>query len=293
MTHYSDFLDDAIHTGDSVQVYINNPNPFESVEGAETILNVIGNHEAWLNTSDTDYYATEKQTYAKIFAPSIADWNVVQPTGAAENGYCYYYKDYTTAGFRLIVLDSVHWHYRNGVTDSNPTQKAWFESVLADARTNNLRVVCAMHYPPQNGIVPVANDTGWNAPILSDSGGLVGDGWYAADEIFDCVDAFITAGGKFNGWIMGHTHEDFFGKVLGHTAQPIVVIGTANGSGYIYDKFVSGTVAQDNFNIITFENLNSKDYIKIVKMGGDCDVMMRSKKTICYNVTDGILVSTT
>lgn len=150
-----------------------------------------------------------------------------------------------------------------------------------------------MHYPPQNGIVPVANDTGWNAPILSDSGGLVGDGWYAADEIFDCVDDFIDGGGKFHGWIMGHTHEDFFGKVLGHTAQPVVVIGTANGSGYIYDKFVAGTVAQDNFNIITFESLNSKDYIKIVKMGGDCDVLMRSKKTICYNVTDGVIVSTT
>ena len=293
MTHYADFLEDAIHTGDSVLTKMSDTNPFVSVEGAENILNVIGNHEAWLDTSDPDYYATEKQTYDKIFAPSIANWDVVQPTGAAENGYCYYYKDYSTAGFRLIVLDSVHWHYRNGVTDSNPTQKAWFESVLADARTNNLRVVCAMHYPPQNGLVPVANDTGWNAPILSDSGGLVGDGWYASDEIFDCVDAFITAGGKFNGWIMGHTHEDFFGKVLGHTSQPIVVIGTANGSGYIYDKFVTGTVAQDNFNIITFENLNSKDYIKVVKMGGDCDVLMRSKKTICYNVTDGVLVSTT
>lgn len=291
MTHYADLLDDTIHTGDSVETKYADSNPFESVDGAETILNVIGNHEAWLNTSDPDYYATEKQTYDKIFAPDIAEWNVVQPTGAAENGYCYYYKDYATAGFRLIVLDSVHWHYRNGVTDSNPTQKSWFESVLADAKTNSLRVVCAMHYTPQNGIVPVEN-TGFNV-LGTTAGANIADGWYAADEIFGCVDTFIGNGGKFMGWIVGHTHEDYFGMVRNHTGQPIVVIGTSRGSGSANNKFITDTVAQDNFNVITFENLNSKDYIKIVKIGQDTDIYSRSKKTICYNFTDGVLISTT
>lgn len=291
MTHYADLLDDAIHTGDSVETKYADSNPFESVDGAETILNVIGNHEAWLNTSDPDYYATEKQTYDKIFAPSIANWGVVQPTGAAENGYCYYYKDFTTAGFRLVVLDSVHWHYRNGTTDSNPAQKSWFESVLADAITQNLRVVCATHYTPQNGIVPVEN-TGFNV-LGTTAGANIADGWYAADEIFGCVDTFIGNGGKFMGWIAGHTHEDFFGTVRNHTGQPIVIIGTSKGSGSANNKFIVDTVAQDNFNVITFENLNSKDYIKVVKMGQDTDIYTRSKKTICYNFTDGVLISTT
>ena len=289
--HYSDLLDDIIHTGDSVFTQMSDTNPFVSVEGAENILNVIGNHEAWLNTSDPDYYATEKQTYDKIFAPSIANWGVVQPTGAEENGYCYYYKDFTTAGFRLIVLDSVHWHYRNGTTDSNLTQKTWFESVLADAITQNLRVVCATHYTPQNGIVPVEN-TGFNV-LGTTAGANIADGWFAADEIFGCVDTFIGNGGKFMGWIMGHTHNDYFGTVRNHTGQPIVVIGTSKGSGSGQNKFISNTVAQDNFNVITFESLNAKDYIKIVKIGQDTDIYTRSKNTICYNFTDGVLISTT
>lgn len=289
--HYSDLLDDIIHTGDSVHTQMSDTNPFVSVEGAENILNVIGNHEAWLNTSDPDYYATEKQTYDKIFAPSIANWGVVQPAGAADNGYCYYYKDFTTAGFRLIVLDSVHWHYRNGTTDSNPAQKAWFESVLADAITQNLRVVCATHYTPQNGIVPVEN-TGFNV-LGTTAGANIADGWFAADEIFGCVDTFIGNGGKFMGWIMGHTHNDYFGTVRNHTGQPIVVIGTSKGSGSGQNKFIANTVSQDNFNVITFENLNAKDYIKIVKIGQDTDIYTRSKNTICYNFTDGVLISTT
>lgn len=289
--HYADLFDDIIHTGDSVHTKYDDANPFESVDGAASILNVIGNHEAWLSTSESDYNATEKQTYDKIFAPSIANWGVVQPSGATENGYCYYYKDYSQSGFRIIVLDSVHWHYRNGVSQTNDAQKMWFESVLADAITQNLKVVCATHYTPQNGINPVV-DTGFNALGVT-SGSSIADGWYAVDEMYVCVDTFINNGGKFAGWICGHTHEDYFGTVYGHTNQPIVVVGTARGSGSINNKFLAGTVSQDNFNVITFETLNSKNYIKIVKIGQDTDIYTRSKKTICYNFTDSALVSTT
>ena len=287
--YYDTYIDDTIHTGDSVLNYYSDPNPFESVDGANTILNVIGNHEAWIQ-GDNDYNATEKQTYDKIFAPSIANWGVVQPTGAAENGYCYYYKDYTAAGFRLIVLDSVHWHYRNGVSETNPAQKTWFEGVLADAITNNLRVVCATHYTPQNGIVPIP-DTGFNV-MGATAGGNIADGWYASDEIFGCVDAFINNGGTFAGWIVGHTHNDYIGNVYGHIAQPIVVIGTS-GAISNNNKFVSGTSAQDNFNIISFETLNSKSIIKIIKIGQDTDVLTRSKSTIAYDFTNSVLISAT
>lgn len=288
--NYSALLDDTIHTGDTVANIITDTNPFTTVEGAGTILNVIGNHEAWLSTSESDYNATEKQTYDKIFAPSISGWGVTQPTGAAENGYCYYYKDYTTAGFRLIVLDSVHWHYRNGVSQANAAQKSWFEATLADARTQGLNVVCATHYTPQNGIIPVQG-TGFNV-LGTTTGADIADGWYAVDEMFGCVDAFMTAGGKFSGWIVGHTHNDYFGEVYGHSGQPIVVIGTSRGTGSVNNKFVSGTVAQDNFNVITFETLNSKNIVKIVKIGQDTDIYLRSKNTISYNFTDGILLAT-
>ena len=285
---YASLLDDAIHTGDSVSNFYADTDPFQAVDGAEKVLNVIGNHDAWIQ-GDTDYNATEKQTYDKIFAPSIANWGVTQPTGAESNGYCYYYKDYTTAKFRLIVLDSVHWHYRNGVSQTNAAQKSWFESVLADAITQNLRVICATHYTPQNGIVPVA-DTGFNV-LGATAGAAIADGWYAVDEMFGCVDTFIGNGGKFAGWIVGHTHNDYFGSVYGHTNQPIVIIGTSGGSSP-NNKFISGTASQDNFNIITFENINSKDIIKVLKIGQDTDIYTRSKNTIAYNFTDGVLIAT-
>ena len=285
---YEDFLDDTIHTGDSVANYYTDTDPFQVVDGAETILNVIGNHEAWIQ-GDTDYNATEKQTYDKIFAPSIANWDVEQPADAATNGYCYYYKDYDTAGFRLIVLDSVHWHYRNGVSQQNAAQKSWFESVLADAITNGLKVVCAIHYTPQNGIVPVEN-TGFNK-YGTTAGGTIADGWYSVDEIYDCVDDFIDNGGKFAGWICGHAHEDYFGTVYGHARQPIVIVGTA-GAVSVSNKFISGTASQDNFNVITFEYISDTLFIKVVRIGQDTDIYMRSKKTIAYNFTNGLLLYT-
>jgi hypothetical protein len=264
-------------------------NPFESVTGAETILNVIGNHEAWISSSETDYNATEKQTYDKIFAPSIANWGVVQPTDAAENGYCYYYKDYQTAGFRLIILDSVHWHYRNGTSQQNAAQKTWFEGVLTDAKANNLSVVCATHYPPQSGIVPVV-DTGFTRYGTTENSDI-SDGWYAVNEMFDCVDSFISAGGDFAGWLIGHTHSDYFGKVKNHPLQQMVVIGTA-GSLSADNKFQVGTVSQDNANIITFEKKDGVKIIKIVKIGCDMDVYGRSKKVLSYDVTNGSIIQT-
>lgn len=288
--HYSAIFSDAIHTGDIVGGLFTDSDPFQSVSGAENILNLIGNHDAWLSASDPDYDATEKQCYDKFFAPNIANWDVVQPTGAAENGYCYYYKDYTTEGYRLIVLDSVHWHYHSGTAQENAAQKAWFESVLADAKTQGLKVICATHYTPQNGITPIP-DTGFNL-MGATAGGNIADGWYAVDEMFDCVDDFITGGGSFAGWIMGHTHTDYIGTVYGHASQPVVIMGTS-GNTSVNNKFIVGTASQDNFNAITFEVINNKSIVKIVKIGQDTDLYTRSKQTIAYNFTDGVLISTT
>ena len=68
-------------------------------------------------------------------------WDVEQPTGADENGYCFYYKDYTTEGIRLVVIDA----FDNDET-YQATQQAWFADVLASARTSGLAVLVASHF---------------------------------------------------------------------------------------------------------------------------------------------------
>lgn len=273
---YDAYIDDAIHTGDAVGNTIADANPFEKVEGAESILNVIGNHEAWVSTDIPDYTATEKECYDKMFAPSIANWGVVQPSNAVTDGKCYYYKDYTEQEVRLIVLDSVHWHTRGGVTDNAAEQKSWFVNVLSEAKEKGYMVIAAMHYPPVNG-VELVQGTGFTKYYES-TDAIIGDGWYAADEIFSCVDNFINQGGKFSTWLIGHTHIDVCGFVKGHNQQFVVVIQSASRS-YTDDFLVKGTKTQDAFNIISID----ASHVKITRIGNDMDVNMQSKKTICYD----------
>lgn len=283
--YYNEYIDYAIHTGDTVDSVITQPNVFDSVDGANTILNVAGNHDAWLQTSDTDYLATPKQVYDKIFANDIADWGVVQPANAATEGYCYYYKD--TRNYRMIVLDSVHWHTRNNVADDASVQKAWFEGVLADAITNNKIVVCATHYTPVNGITFVSGVEGWNPYGYTD---IQGDGWYASDEIFTCVDTFISGGGKFAGWIVGHTHRDYFGKVTGHTGQYLICCNTC-GKDSLVSKMVDGTNTADDFDIVTFSYISaSQTLIKLVKIGNDRDMYNRYKGALCFDTATETLI---
>lgn len=285
---YNTYIDDAIHTGDTVSGIITDPNPFESVKGAANILNVIGNHESWLSYDIPDYTATEKQSYDKIFAPSITNWDVIQPSNAAIEGKCYYYKDYSDANIRLVVLDSVHWHTRNGVSDNASVQKSWFEETLADANNKGLTIIAALHYPPVNGI-DLIHKTGFSR-YSENVTEVWGDGWYASDEIFQCVDNFIANGGKFATWIMGHTHYDMSGQVHGHNGQLAVIIQSCSRSGEV-DYLIPGTKTQDAFNILSIDAENS--LVKITRIGNSVDIDMQSKTTMCYNYNKKVLIYNT
>lgn len=280
-------IDGAIHTGDSVSNLITDSNPFENVNGAGTILNVAGNHEAWLQTSDNDYYATEKQVYDKIFANVISGWDVKQPNGTGVNDYypCYYYKDFKK--FRLIVIDTIHWHTGGlaNITDDASVQRAWFLSVLVDAITNDKIVICALHYPPVNGI-DFSDVGGFNKCGLGQNC-VIGDGWYAQDEIFDCVDAFVANGGKFMGWIGGHVHYDCFGFVHGHNAQPIVLVNTAGSES------LNNIITDNTINVITYSYFSkSEQYIKIERFVVEKEMDIRkSKSCLSYDIVNNTVIS--
>ena len=280
---FNDFLDDCIHTGDSVSGTISDANPFENVSGANSILNVIGNHEAWLSTSDNDYYATEKQTYDKIFKNNIDSWNVTQPSNTVENGKCYYYKDYPDKGYRLIVLDSVHWKVHNDDVTSNVLQKKWLDETLTDAIANSLAVIIATHYPPVNGITFSKGAKGFNSLKYSEQeSAIISDGWFSAEEMFSCVDKFIDNGGKFISWLIGHEHSDYIGVVTSHTRQTVILMERSGVNSTSYSNIhLANSHSQIAFNVITFDEENN--LLKITRVGNNTDIWLQSKNSICYN----------
>lgn len=297
---YSAYINDIIHTGDSVKTYISDADPFALVNGAENILNVNGNHESWLATASDyhpDYDATEAQCYAKMFAPYISNWGLANTT----QDKCYYYKDYTTQKIRLIVLDSVHWHAyigtgtsaydvirrNNAANEDASAQKTWFQNALASV-PSGYSVICAMHYPPENGI-NVLHGTGFSFYTTLDTGvdPAPNDPWKARNEIYDCVDTFINGGGKFICWLSGHTHRDICGLVAGHTNQFFIGITTARYCG-VDAANITDTPVQDAFNVFTADvNIGC---VKLLRIGQTVDNYMQSKETLCYDYLNKVLV---
>lgn len=241
--YFSDIIADVIDTGDDVHDQFSDPDIFAGIAGAEKILRCIGNHDNAVKSGGVyDFNAkTAAECYEKFFAPYIADWGVTHTTDK-----CYYYKDYPNQGVRLVVLDAMH---------NDSTQEAWLDSVLDDAKTNGLAVICANHYQrvidgydtPFNDASPAVN----NMP----------ESWASS------VDSFITGGGEFVCWLCGHTHKDSVGTIQGHQNQVMIVIDTSatgrSETSNTYRKFY--TRSQDLMNVISVDRNNTT--IKVVRIG--------------------------
>ena len=277
---YDNYIHDVIHTGDSVANYYGDANPFASV-GGDDVLNVIGNHDCWIqgDTWPSPYNATAQQAYEKFIAPYIENWGVTSPG----TNRCYYYKDYSTAKTLVIVLDCIHY---------DSTQETWFAGVLADAITNELRVVAVTHYPAQTGI------TGFGCTFNSITQTIDAVDTPAAgtqiermpESAFTAVDAFINNGGEFVCWLSGHTHDDFIGVVNNHTNQIQVIISTGGTSNRYSDcARTKNTKTEDLFNVFTVDG-NAK-LIKLIRVGSTMDKFMRKRETLCVNYATRQIVS--
>lgn len=277
---FSKYIFDILHTGDAPAQYYGDENPF-SVVGGDEILEVVGNHECWIqgDTWPSPYNATAAQVYTKFFAPFISSWSV---TSAGEN-LCYYYKDYTAAKTRLIVLDAIHY---------DATQEAWFETCLAGAKTNEYRVVAVTHYPPQTGLTGM--DCTFNS--LTSTIDPVSDPEEGAqfermpESAYDAVDAFISDGGEFVCWLSGHTHDDYIGTVTSHTDQIQVIISCGMISNQFSDcARTQDTKTQDLFNIFAVDG-NAK-LIKIARIGSTMDKFLRKRESLCVNYDTKNIIS--
>ncbi len=276
------YIDDTILTGDIVMAQYPDSIDFIKKYNAEDVLLVIGNHDVWRQNQTPVENMPEIDVYNKFFKPYISNWNVTQPNNA-DNGKCYYYKDYNSKKIRLIVVNCMH---------DTEAQRNWFTDTLSDAKTKGLHVICSSHYPVDSAVI-----------TADDSKTLTDNTFQAYDERYNqfetssmsrfCateVDNFINNEGNFVCWICGHMHSDYFGLCANHHDQ--LMIGVENAGhhkdGNDSDR-VTGTKTQDSFNLISFDV--SKKFIRIVRIGNDFDRLLRHKKAITYNYAENKIIA--
>ena len=301
LDYFGGYVDDAIITGDMAGSRYTDYVPVYSQAGFNRILLAIGNHDVYDHNGDApsadyddrEYFATELETYTKYIAPSVANWNVTQPTNAATNDYCYYYKDYNLGndkGIRLIVLDAIHY---------NAAQHAWLVNTLAAARTAELPVVIAEHFIPIETTSPddaAQFDTAFASmmPGLRDLYGLYflsyvdGGARYKAA---DAVDSFITSGGEFVCWLCGHMHFDMVGTLLSHPNQVYIAVGTASAaSNNAYQDMPRefGAESESLINVVSVDTYNKT--VRVARVGAVYDDHMRHRGTMCIDYANRRLV---
>ena len=262
---YHPYIDDVIHLGDAVYNTYADDFSFWAASKYAKFLNVIGNHDA----ASGGGFTSSLNTYNKFFAPYITNWGVTQPENAALNGYCYYYKDYTTQGIRLIVCDSMHW---------DATQNTWLQSTLASAKTSGLSVIVAQHYP-----LSTAQCSFIDCGFTSFKTGL-GVATGMPNEIISAVDSFIGAGGKFICHINGHTHIDIISYTSGSTYKQLSI--TTDTATDRLPQWQDGdrtlcAKSTDAFNLVGFDSVSKT--IRIVKVGKNTNQAMQKALAICIS----------
>lgn len=282
---YSSYIDDYIQLGDIVDDnYGNDFSFFSNLPFSKKIMSAIGNHDTRANydereTADNQWTLHAGiDAYNKYFAPFSSYWlaNVVQPTNAASNGLCYYYKDYTSSKLRLIVLDCMKY---------TTEQLTWFANSLTNAISLGYSVIVAQH-SNFGGYIPLGDFSSLDDSYADKSGG--GDG--NVDDYLNAVDTFINNGGTFICWLSGHMHVDCSGWIAYHNNQLAFVFECAKCSGAYSDgDRVLGEKSQDSFNIISVDT--NANLVKVVRVGNDCDRYLRSRKSIVVNYLTKEIVS--
>lgn len=291
---YSSSFDDIISLGDQQDSFFTDEFSWWGKEGASKVLQVIGNHDSWISRTKYeagDYYGTivksygtnapfyiisQKDVYDKYMFPYISLWDVNQPDSAGMIGKNYYYKDYHH--LRLIVLDCMHYGTIDDMDNNKSLQDKWLNDVLTDARSKDIPVMIASHFPPAK------------ATIIPCSYNRVGSTGQYTDRLnsaaYKKVSSFIDEGGEFVCWIAGHGHRDDIGVLQADPRQLLIRCTTAN---HIRSKDFSreaGKKTQDSFNCISIDP--SQNLIYMVKVGADVNEDGERKRIVKYRYDDYI-----
>ena len=273
--YYNKDIDTILHTGDTVSSkYSDGISFFNAVSGSNKILNCVGNHDAY---DGTDWQAhAGADCYNMIFAPNIASWGVNYTAGN-----CYYYKDYAEQKLRLIVLDE-------NLVDTS-TEITWLQGLLAQANTLGYAVICASHSYMGGGTKnKITKDNKIVSFARYDDKKIAGT--YSFTDACDAIDSFISAGGKFVCWLVGHAHCTNFCTSALYPNQPQVMCDTASTARGCADVArVIGTNSEDSFNLISIDT--NVGMFRLVKVGANYDKYMRERKCLCYDYINRVVVS--
>lgn len=268
--YYDEKVDDIICTGDIV---------YDTAETIaswwnEKVLTCIGNHDtaAAVEGVGADWTAlsmADRDAY--YIAPFESNWNITHTSGTS-----YYYKDYTASKVRMIVMDAMLYN-DNG--EEAATQTTWLANLLADAITNNLHVLIAIH-SPHGGATSVHcsfSELGIETmPTYSDCN--------TPQVVIDTVATAINSGLHFIGYICGHTHRDTIWDAENDGTQLMYCIICGMNSPMNTDLYRGAN--NNAYNLVTIDTANT--LVKIVRGGGaDIDNYMRTREAICFNYSTG------
>lgn len=285
---YYKFIDDVIHTGDSVLSCWESGFDLWDNAGAGGILNLNGNHDTWTGNAEesgckpwtTGYSA--KQGFERYIEPYISLENISYVINKM-----YWYKDYSGSKIRIIAIDNYHWKetvtlsdntqtdtYPDGTKTDNGEQLIWLNNVLLDAKENGYSVIMLSHAPYQVDGFACSFNT-----IDEHSGSGL------QTEALTAVQNFIEYGGKFISWICGHNHQDWFGTVDNFPNQTLITIDTArdirsDGAVWSNNRRPDDTDFMDCFNIISVD-VNTK-HLSIIRFGQEYDRHGRHIGTLVY-----------
>lgn len=274
---YGDAVDEIICTGDMAA----NVGGTIASWWNPKVLTCIGNHDTATYDSSTGYNWTalsmaERDNY--YITPYKANWGITHTSGTS-----YYYKDYTDAKVRLIVLDTML--YTSNGSEAT-AQTSWLEGLLAGAITSGLHVLIATH-APHPGATPLQSSfTKYGEttmPVHSDCN--------TPQTVIDTVATKISAGLHFIGYIVGHTHQDDIWDAEGDGKQLMYCVTCANvkQDAQWNQQDLMRSTTQDAYNLVTIDTNNT--LVKLIRGGGaDIDMNMRTRKAICINYSTGQIV---
>ena len=284
----SSYIDDVIHTGDSVwKQWPNGMDFWDSVDGSEYIMNVLGNHDTTNDGGYTWGQKTAAECRARYITPYLSNWGDV----VIGSDVCYYYKDYTAYNIRLVVIDIYHW---------DNTQLAWLESTLEAARTATtpMHVIVAGHSPEATWGSHL--DTPFDTLTLPNGREMDSRLPCISSDAISAISDFITAGGKFVCYMCGHTHIDAMRKFKDHDNMLSVTLQNASVIDHIAGatsqtgpnsgtKRVVGELSEDAFNIICINT--DQSVLTILRVGQESDRMGRHVGSVTYDYANNKIVS--
>lgn len=291
---FGKYIEATLQTGDLLSTQYTNDNPFGEAAADNPnndILSVIGNHDTatYVGGVYTWHEHQGVDVYNKIFAPYISHWQVTQPTDAAVQGLCYYYKDYLDSKIRLICLDT--WYDGE---DYHEAQRTWFANVLNSARESGLSVIVATHarIKAERTLNTTFSriDAEVANPALS----------YTNDSYIPLVTSFKQNGGDFICWLSGHSHYDAVTITSEATGSLLnIAVGNANRAenNSSSDLFIGNSmigIDQDDFRTFDLFNVMAIDVIyktiSLLRVGSPFDKLGRHIETSCINYATGQLI---